>query len=789
MDVSDNTLSLSVNALVGFSAKEGDLHPNEVSGPNHLEGIRGHQKLQKQKNADWVAEYSVKQSIVWQDFTTVLKGRIDLLNPTTTPPVIEEIKTTYYHPDDIAPCKKQLHWAQAKVYAYLYYLQALQDEQTVEAETVLCVRVTWFNLIKNRPVSQDQRLSVQALKDYTLTLLTRYLTWYSRIQQRRQRLSVQAQQADFPFGQYRPGQYHFAKEAYRTIRDKQALLVEAPTGIGKTISALFPAVKSLGEKLITQIVYLTAKGSIQEGVKASVALFQKNEVAIDYLIIQAKDKTCPCRSNDAEQRANCIEAGGKCQRTLGFYDRLPEARVACFEANDLTPDTLRAIADEHTLCPFELSLHMLPWSTLVVCDFNYAFDPMIQLSHFKEGRVKRALLVDEIHNLPDRGRDMYSAELSLSDTQALVKHLGKHNPVLLKAVKKLARFLKNLSPQDFPSQSLPAATLSTVENLILAYHQAGEALNASDLFDEINEVFTQWIQHLYRFYVVAQLYSEAHVCLLPQGKHLKLQCLDAAQYLTEKYTSAQAVVGFSATLQPMSFYQRLLGLEHNSRLLALPAVFPPQHQLTLRCDYIDTRWQARESSVAPIVALVHSLTQHKAGKYIVFFPSYEYLNRVYDAFVLAHPTTHTVQQTSNSSVQERKAFLDTFFDEQPTALGFAILGGIFGEAVDYAGDALHGAVVIGSGMGQPTTERKLMQALFERQGLNGFQFTYQFPGFSRVQQTAGRVIRSERDKGVVILVDPRFQRFDYQQLMPPHWQVLGCPTQQCVDTQLALFWH
>lgn len=774
--------------LVEFSARTGDLVFESSGGPTYLEGVAGHRQLQKSRGEDWQAEYALKQTIALEGYHVVLQGRADLVNSQGCPVIIEEIKTTYVAPEKIAKEKMELYWAQAKVYAYLYHLQNPQTQTSVQYE----VHISLFNILTSEVHTQKQAISTDTLEQFSHSLLTVYLQWYTLVLEHRARVKDSARNLEFPYARYRPGQHRFAQDVYRTIRDKQQLLAEAPTGTGKTVSTLFPAVKALGEGIANQILYLTAKTPAQANAQNALALLKKKGLPIDFLVLSARDKICPCRQT--ERQSEFLTPDGRCCRTVGFYDRLPQARVSSLKAQSLTSTVLENIGEELQLCPFALGLHLLPWMSAVICDFNYFFDPLVKLSSFENGAMERVLLIDEIHNLPERARDMFSATLSTWQLTEIGHNLGRAHRGIKNAVNRLSRKLLVLTEANVTLDELPQDLLTPVAELIQTLASVDHS-DGADLFETATEKYKETIRELLRFYLVSQIYGNAHRIIVhaeanakPKRASLTLRCLDAAPHLADSYRNARAVIGFSATLKPTAFYRQLLGFTNEAQCATLPSAFPPENLLVIRCDYIDTRWQQRESSRAGLLELIAGIYKKKAGKYLVFFPSYEYMNQVYDAFREAFDNIRTVKQESGSTDSERKTFLDNFFNSNEPALGFAILGGIFAEGIDYLADALHGAIIIGTGMPQPTHEQKLMQGYFENLGLNGFQYAYQFPGFTRVQQTAGRVIRSETDKGVVVMVDPRFMRLDYQRLMPNEWNIVGCASKEEVECQLDRFW-
>ena len=790
------SLQLSVGNLVEFSGRRGDLFADIPFGPSSREGIAGHQKIQKSRGKDWQAEFRLKASLELEGYKVTLQGRVDLVNENQSPTVIEELKTTYTSPENIPQEKSALHWAQAKVYGYLYYLHKRATDISIDLSTEINIVMSWYDLTTDELTSETQSLKVATLQNFTQSLLEDYLKWHQQFSAHRNSLINSAKALEFPFKSYRIGQYDFARRVYQTIKDKQQLLVEAPTGTGKTMSTLFPVCKAIGETLIEQVVYLTAKGSAQTAAKNAIETLQDNSLNIDYLVIQAKDKACPCRSKQDSIKHACDDGNGKCNRTIGFFDRLPKARFECLETKSLDTIRLQTIAAKHQLCPFELSLQMIRWSSVVICDFNYVLDPMVRLAVFDESRNKRVILIDEIHNLPDRARDMYSATLSAFETKTIAKQLSKA-PTLKKRVQSLAQAINRQSDETVQIEGLPKPVTNAINKFL-------ETLGASDINSGFGsdmtanqpEGFNEWLKQVYRYVFISELYDQSHVTLANDNSNnakyksinLRLKCLDAANFLAKKYRSARSIIGFSATLSPLDFYLRMLGFKHEALAISLPAVFPPANQLTLRCDYIDTRWLNRDSSIEPLCTLIQSTFEARPGKYLVFFPSYQYMDKCYQYFIENYSISETVIQNRGSNDLERQAFLQSFFSSDVNTIGFAILGGVFGEGVDFAGDSLTGAIVIGTGMPQPDKEQKLIESYFVEQGLNGFQFAYQFPGFTRVKQTAGRVIRSELDRGVVVLIDPRFKRQDYSALMPAHWEIRACSTPEAFKEHLSTFW-
>ncbi len=798
-------LTLSVRELVEFAARTGDLFADRQMGPTALEGVIGHQKIQKSRDDSWQSEVPVRQTLEKDDIRITLQGRIDLVSEAQDPVIIEELKTCFREPETLAPEKTALHLAQAKVYAALYHLGRPEQEPDTSDKTRYRIRLSWYNLLTQKLTNEDTEFSAAELLDTLDQLLAIWLRWFQAVAAHRARMRASARRLAFPFPEYREGQHVFARQVYQSITASRQLLVEAPTGIGKTISTVFPAVKALGEGELTQLVYLTAKGSTQQTALQTIEALKFRGLALDYTVIQAKDKTCPCRSADTGVRESCLDDDGRCKRTIGFFDRLPEAREECLQQQSLRAGAIAEIAERHRICPFELSLQMAAWSSAVICDYNYVLDPLVKLTTFDRHPKQRVLLIDEIHNLPDRARSMYSARLTTGEARAIGKQV-KARPELYKPVQSLIRQLNACARKEEAPDAPPKPVLTAVEKVLAAFSEqeidsgTGNA-PGGDLFETGIEGLSDWLKGLYRFYTISELWSDAHVVLAGKADsdrashrkannnaELRLQCLDAAAFLRQRYQAARTVVGFSATLDPLPFYRQVLGLQEDATQGRLAPVFPAAHQLTLRCDYIDTRWDRRAQSVDPLCELLHGIFAARAGKYLAFFPSYQYLQSVLERYRERYPDDITVAQTRDSSESDRQDFMDVFFGNTGPVLGFAILGGIFAEGVDYAGDALSGAIIVGTGMPVPDPVQKLIEGHFDQQGLNGFQYAFQFPGFTRVKQTAGRVIRSETDRGVVVLVDPRFRRADYQALMPVHWRPQPCRSIEEIQQSLEDFW-
>ncbi|WP_018415818.1 ATP-dependent DNA helicase [Teredinibacter turnerae] len=780
-------LNLSVTELVSFAARKGDLFNDDAGGPDAQQGQRGHQQIQKSRKAPWEAEIALKDVWLVENQRVTLGGRVDLINRSTNTVVIEEIKTCLIPGHLIPETRKLLHWAQLRVYAALYVHMTPEHPENAP----LLLRLTYFDLTTQQIFQQDDDILPQEAVEYCESLLTVYLRWWQQVYDRRTAARVFARDLTFPFAHYRPLQRETAAEVYRHIRDKKPILIEAPTGSGKTLTALFPAIKAFGENWHTQTLYLTSKGSTQVQAESTVRQLDP-EGYLDTLIIQARDKVCPCLSNDENTRSSCTDDDGYCTRTMGFYDRLPTARSEALRIAKLTKLALAEIAETYHICPFALSLHLAPWLSIVVADVNYFFDPLVRLSCFDEHTHSRVILLDEAHNLPGRARDMYSAELDSALSEGARKSLPRNAAKLKKAIAKLVHLLRLLDEKPINEKDLTRLMYFPLQNLLQALQQEEAGVEITGSTAGFSSNYREWLKQLYRFAVMLQLFSAAHICsVIKDGKErgLKIRCLDASEFLEKLQAQARSTIAFSATLDPFNFTRQQLGLPQKTQGYRLPPVFPEENQCVICTTYITTHWRNREESLTPLVELIREVTRAKPGNYLVFFPSYAYLEMAAKAYNAAFPETELFLQTAASSDTQRQKFIDRFLKDDEPKLGFAIVGGLFAEGIDYAGTALLGAIIIGTGMPQPDDEQQQMSQYFSRCGLNGFQYAFQFPGLIRLRQTAGRVIRTESDKGVIVFVEPRLLRADNWNYLATHltMQISESPAQ--LSQQIRDFWQ
>ena len=779
LPVSDTpTHKVSVRKLVEFSCKTGDLIHDGVAGPTSEEGQKAHKKLQSKLQAGQQAEVKVGTVINSAGNTLAISGRVDIFQSTADQLILGEIKSCYAPVEKISTTTRALHWAQLKMYGYCAMKQSHHRSATLQ--------LLWFNVVTDEVHVEEQILLYHELEAFARAAADQYLRWMQLIESLSAKTTASAQALSFPHEQFRAGQREMAGAIYVTAREKGTLLCEAPTGIGKTISALFPAAKALGADLIESTVYLTAKTSGRESANEALSLLARNGLFITAVTITSKKTTCHCTNGTCDWNSE-----GRCPLTIGFFDRLPEARDALIQTGIITPAAIDEAAHRYQLCPFELTLQLLPWVDLVVCDFNYVFDPLVRLSHFTEAANKKLLLVDESHNLIDRARSMYSAQLEYRQMLQASRESTAGNPFLAKAFKSVANAIQRVARTSDEPEFAHDDTPDTVNR---AVKKCGDALTSTiENHQPLTETAADAAKEIYRYLVIAELFGDHHKAIstkspgAPKHSALSLQCLNATDKLAVSFRQFRAAAVFSATLRPQHYFRESLGLPESTGCLSLPSPFAPQQQGTFVCEWIDTRYRARKAAMEPLVSLAHKVFTTRPGNYQIFFPSYAFMESVHTAFERAHPDIPTLIQQRRSTDEQRQQFLHKFQSEQQL-LAFSILGGIYGEGIDYVGDKLIGTIIVGTGLASINLQQKLIEQDYTAQGLNGFEYASQYPGFTRVLQTAGRVIRSEQDHGIVVLADHRFTDPFYRDLYPAQWQLQRCRNDSALDVRLHEFW-
>lgn len=794
--VSDASLSvaLSVRHLVEFLLCTGSIDNRFVGFDRAQEGARLHRILQRnaaKQYPDYQAEVFLKESIAYKGIQYTIEGRADgIFTDSDGTVTIDEIKTTALPPDAITGEQSPEHWAQGQVYAAIFARQ-----NNLKA---LRVQLTYYQIDEEVTLQFSHDYSADELWAILTDLLRDYTPWAQRSAQEQQQRTTDLQGLTFPFPNYRPGQKALIREVYTACQEGGQLLCQAPTGIGKTMSVLFPALKALGNGVGGPIFYLTARGTTRAAAEDALSLLRQHTPSLQLrsVTLTAKDKICLCESHECNPES--------CPYANGYFERRKTAIWDALDRFSLTAKSLRELADKHLVCPFELGLDVSLWSDVIIGDYNYLFDPVVRLRRFFDGHGDYVFLVDEAHNLPDRARDMHSASLTKSAVYDAKKRLGKGKSPLKNALTKVNTLLvewrhrceaqeQNANGERFGKVLFQKERDETFDR---ALQQLCEPLqNWLDEHREHNETHEALLQLYFSIHAwlrVAETFNEHFVLqTAAYGSEVRLTqlCLDPSAFLAEDFARGRAAVLFSATLAPASYYKDLCGLPE-AHAVALRSPFPAAHLgLFCACD-VSTRYKDRDTSINKIVEYLAALVHAKAGNYLAFFPSYAYLQQVYEHFRERYPSVPTTKQESGLDEAGRIAFLAQFVpNPSGTLLGFAVLGGIFGEGVDLIGNRLIGAAIIGPGLPQIGPRQEQMKEYFEQTRGSGFDYAYRYPGMNKVLQAAGRVIRTPLDKGVLLLLDDRFVSPGYRTLMPPHWShLLRVNSVVTLQDHLGTFW-
>lgn len=772
---------VAVQSMVSRVLRSGDLRIAFSGLHRARDGMRLHRRLQKKRPDHYRAEVPVSLTVATEDIALVVSGRIDGVYQGTDGCAIEEIKTTARSLDRYSREPDPVHLGQALCYAYLFAVD--QKLEQVEVQVTYCQvesleTTTWvrmYGLSELKPRFED-------IVARYLELVTAALEWQAG---RNDSIAV----LEFPFSEFRAGQREMAIHVYRTIRDRQRFLVQAATGIGKTMGALFPAIKAMAEFENPLMLYLTARTTGRLAADKALATLRTRGLRLRTLTLTAKDKIC-----FLDERSCTPE---DCEYAKGYYDRLPAAVGSICRDDDFSRGRIEATAREFGICPFEFSLELVYWADCIIGDYNYVFDPRVALKRLlSENERDCLLLVDEAHNLVDRARDMFSAQLEKRAVLAQRRGLGKQHPALYRSLGKINSWMvaarkqcRELPERAFVQDEVPAELLTRLTDFI----RKAERWLVENPIAPSREDVLEFNFAAVNFLKTADQYGAEYVTLTEQSDddlRVKLFCLDPAQRLKAVMDNSAAAVFFSATLTPASYFLRLFGCPADTPSIQIGSPFRSEHLGVFVADRISTLYRQRGNTLPALAEILLALVAQQKGNYLFFFPSYDYLAMTHAAVVRQCPGLNTIVQRPDMTRAEKSSFLEQFrIQPESTLIGFAVLGGIFGEGIDLEGDKLSGAALVGVGLPAISLENDLIKAYFDKVEGAGFQYAYQYPGFNRVLQGAGRVIRSAHDKGVVLLVDQRYARYDYRSLLPGYWQPTKISDNAELEGALAAFWQ
>lgn len=758
---------ISVRELVEFTHHGEDIRPG--GGTREMqEGMLGHKARQRLLGDGWTAERPVATVIAVQEpepWRLVVGGRMDAWRE--NPPCVEEIKLWQGREPPAEPLTA--HWAQCACYGAIVCKE--------EGHARVGLRVVYVDRRGKEYACFEEiwtRERCQALFD---ALAEAYLA-----RERVRRTHVLARNRSltalrFPYEAYRAGQREMAVQVYTAIRRRKRLFASMPTGTGKSTAALFPALKALGEGLTGQVYYLTARTTQRQGALEAVERMRAQEMDLWVLTLNAKEKQCPHPT---------VCHPDWCPRAKGHYLRDGEALLEMLHVQDWTGDTVRAMADKHLLCPFEFALSLAELADVVICDYNYAFDPAVHIQRIFDRRGDVTLLVDEAHNLLGRAREMLSGRLDGGALrrlrQGVGKAAGRRHP-LYKALTELLKRLEETAPEPPETEgrleALPGKLVPAAEDALDALQAAFlERLAWGEGVQDMGELSREVLD----FVRAAQREPGGYAYLVQGRRDVRLTALalDVASYLAEVTGRLHGVIYFSATFSPLEDMMALLGGGEEDACFAMPSPFPPENLLVVQ-ESVNTRYARREDTAGLIAGRIRQLAESHPGKYMVYFPSFAYLRQV-DALLGELPRQC---QTSSMSQAERDAFLAPYQSGGAPVLSLCVLGGVFAEGIDLPGTALDGVMVVGVGLPQVNLFQETLRDYYEEKLGQGFAYAYRIPGMQKVAQAVGRVIRTETDRGVALLMDDRYLQGAYRALCPAHW------TLQRGDTAklLKAFWQ
>lgn len=819
-------IRVSVRQLVEFILREGNIDNRRTGGSDTAmqEGSRIHRMIQKRMGSEYHAEVSLKHVWKTQEYDIVVEGRADGIidrkwemrgecavqqeeNEKQLPEisledkvVIDEIKGTY---KELKRIQKPVgvHLAQAKCYAYIYALQ--------NGLRQIGVRMTYCNMETEEVKYFHEDYTFLELKSWFEDLMEEYRKWsdFQFAWSKTRQDSIKQMQFPFP---YREGQKELVTYVYQTIYHKRKLFLEAPTGVGKTISTVFPALKSMGEGLTEKIFYLTAKTITRTVALDCFRLLAGQGLRLKTVIITAKDKICPLEETECNPEV--------CPYAKGHFDRINQAMYEMLTQEDnFSREKVLEYAGKHMVCPFEMSLDMSLFSDAVVCDYNYVFDPHVYLKRFFAdgiGRKDYVFLIDEAHNLLERGREMYSASLVKEDFLKVKRLVKVLSPKLERQLEKCNKELLALKREceDYKEEYLIAPFVMA---LTRAFSTMDEFLEEHESFSDREEVLDLYFQisHFLNMYEIMDENYVVYSQLLPSANGdfmLKLFCVNPANNLRECMKKGRSTILFSATLLPIQYYKKLLGGDAEDYEVYAKSTFDENKKELLLANDVTSKYTRRgDDEFRRIAKYIYEIVRQRYGNYMVFFPSHAFLEQVYQIFIEEFADDSLMEcivQEEYMSEQMREAFLQRFQgneacdlsahidfhieeEDETILIGFCVMGGIFSEGIDLKNDSLIGAIIVGTGIPQVCCERELLKKYFDEQGENGFDYAYRFPGMNKVLQSAGRVIRTAEDVGVVALLDERFLEYQYRRMFPREWSKYKIVNVDEVTKRVEKFWN
>ena len=774
------TVRISVRNLVEFIMRSGNLDNRNGSMDKEAmqKGSRLHRKIQKQMGSSYMAEVPLKKETEYEDVVIVVEGRADGIFNENGETSIDEIKGIYGNVENLKE-PIAVHRAQAMCYGWIY-----AEKQKLDS---IGIQMTYANLDTEEIRRFHERLTREELEIWYGNLLDAYHKWISwQIKWKKER-NASMEKLEFPFA-YREGQRQMVSSVYHSISSGRQIFIQAPTGVGKTMSTIFPAVRAVGEGKGETVFYLTAKTITRTVAEEAYGILQEKGLRFKVLTLTAKEKLCFCEKTECNPQ--------NCPYAEGHYDRINDAVYELWTTqNTYDRETLRNHAEKWRVCPFEMSLDLALWVDGVICDYNYVFDPNVHLKRFFGEGVKGnyIFLIDEAHNLVERGREMYSAAICKEDILEVKKKVKNYSPGLARALEKVNRQLLELKKTCGKYEVLenPGAVSLGMLQVMGELDKFLEEPPNEELVDEILDFYFC----VRDFLNIDELVDENYVVYTENGEDgkfwMKLFCVNPAANLGAFLGKGISTVFFSATLLPMTYYRKLLSVREDDYGIYVQSPFDRKKRCILIGYDVSSRYTRRNyEEYRRIAEYIARTIWQKKGNYMVFFPSYRLMEEVKEVYETEFSVdwVRCISQTSGMNEQEKEEFLEEFSRQDSTLVGFCVMGGVFSEGIDLMGDRLIGAIVVGTGLPQIGTEREILKNYYDTRGENGFDYAYRYPGMNKVLQASGRVIRTQEDIGMILLLDERFRNTDYRPLFPVEWTDRKFCTIENVENILSGFW-
>lgn len=748
-----NEIKLSVRSLVEYTERSGDIDDRfRNSFDRAREGQKIHKMIQEKYGQTFLKEVPLKNTTIYKEIKYIVKGRADGIGKDDDGYIIDEIKSTSRNLDELDYNSNKYHWAQVKCYGYFFCKSKALNE--------IKLQLSYYQVDKKELKIIAKKFDFKSLEKFYISLLEKYAVFTAMIDSHINLRDKSIENLIFPYPSFRKGQRYLSGNVYKAIEKNAFLLAEAATGIGKTISTIFPAIKALGENLTDKIFYLTSK-STQKKASANQLLIMKNKgLVIKAIEITAKEKIC---LND---KVKCNPDA--CPYAKGHFDRVNDAIIDLFEKEDIISyDLVKKYALKHRVCPLELELDLTNFCDVIICDYNYVFDPTVYLKrYFDDIVIRTSLLVDESHNLVSRGREMYSYKLSLKQIQDLLDKMEVKNKVQEDVKKSLAKISCQIEKERNPKKKdtiIKELSLELIDYCISTKDFLSKLLikdRDNPLYDEFLNIFFE----INKFIKISDYYDESFITIIKKEDDdivYKLLCLNTHTVFKNKLKVITSAIFFSATLSPLEFFADTFGLEdyYNIRI---GSPFPREN-LKISLIKISNRYKDREKNKYKLAQIIEKLNQ-RSGNKLIFFPSYGYMKQIIDIIDFKVEV-----QDRNLSEKDRQDFLSKF-KESSSVMGFCVLGGVFSEGIDLIGDRLKIVAVISVGLPGLSLENDLIKDHFNKLGKNGFNYAYLYPGMNKVHQAGGRLIRDIYDTGNLYLIDDRFDSYPYISLLPKEWR-------------------